>query len=177
MTRDESIALVIDIEGGLVDNPADPGGRTNMGVTQKYLNARNHSRIIIGGLAFPDMPAIVDDLTPAQVTWLYQTDQWRAVRGDDIPAPLATLAFDAAVNQGPEHAIELLQQSVGLTPDGSMGPITIQRVNQGNPLAIAKEYAARRGARYAAGKPVFELGWMRRLFTVYTAAIRQEPAP
>lgn len=164
MNRDDSIALVIRLEGGLVDNPKDPGGRTNMGVTQRYLDARNTPNRVY--------PQTVDELTPAIVAQLYRTDQWRAVHGDDIPAPLALLAFDSAVNQGPGHAIELLQATVGTLPDGVMGPATVRGLNAGDPLAHAQEYAARRAARYAAGKPDFELGWMRRLFAVYTAAIK-----
>lgn len=169
MTRDQAIALVIYLEGGLVENPADPGGRTNMGVTQRYLDARRAAAV--GAPMWSRLPCKVDDLTVAQVTGLYQTDQWRAVRGDDIPAPLALLAFDAAVNQGPGHAVSMLQEAVKLPADGIMGPATILRVNAAAPLVLAQEYAARRAARYAGGKDQFKLGWMRRLFAVYTAAI------
>lgn len=172
MTRDQVIALVIQLEGGLVDNPADPGGRTNMGITQRYLDARNRAPLAVRPSL--TLPATVDDLTVAQVTWLYQTDQWRAVRGDDIPAPLAALAFDAAVNEGPGTAVMLLQQALGVTADQKMGPATIMACHD-NTAAVAAEYAARRAVHYAtigAGKSVFELGWMRRLVTVYTAAIK-----
>jgi lysozyme family protein len=171
MTRDQIIALVIKLEGGLVDNPADPGGRTNMGITQRYLDARRHARMIVGGLPIPDLPATVDALTLAQVTWFYQTDQWRAVRGDDIPPALAALAFDAAVNEGPGTAVMLLQQALGVTVDQKMGPATVMACHDA-PAATAAEYAARRAAHYASlNKGVFELGWMRRLITVYTAAV------
>ena len=167
LNRDQIIALVIQLEGGLVDNPADPGGRTNMGITQRYLdNARTHDATL---------PATVDALTVAQVTQLYQTDQWATVDGDNLPAAIATLAFDGAVNEGPGTAVMLLQQALGILADGKMGSGTRGAVNGANWAKLAAEYAARRAVHYAtigAGKSVFELGWMRRLITVYTAAVK-----
>lgn len=164
MTRDEIIAMVIRLEGNYINLPSDPGGATNMGITQRYLdNARKRD---------PSLPATVDTLTVAQVTQLYQTDQWRTVRGDDIPPSLAALAFDAAVNEGPGTAIMLLQEALGVTVDQKMGPATVMACH-GDDAAIAAEYAARRAAHYASlNKSTFELGWMRRLITVYTAAIK-----
>lgn len=34
-----ALAFVLRWEGGFVDNPADPGGRTNKGITQKVYDA------------------------------------------------------------------------------------------------------------------------------------------
>lgn len=164
MTRDETIALIISLEGGYVDNPADPGGKTNMGITQRYLD-----RAVA---ADPSLPTHVADLTVAQVTGLYQRDQWAAVHGDALPPALAALAFDSAVNEGPGAAATLLQQALNVPVDGVIGSGTIAAAGRA-PASVAGEYAARRAAHYAhLNKDTFELGWMRRLFRVYTAAIR-----
>lgn len=172
VTRDQIIALVIKLEGGLVDNPADPGGRTNMGITQRYLNLRRGAQAAGRDPLLASLPPTVNILTVQQVTLLYQTDQWRAVRGDDIPPSLAVLAFDSAVNEGPSTAIMLLQEALGVTVDQKMGPATVMACH-GDDAAIAAEYAARRATHYASlNKGVFELGWMRRLITVYTAAVK-----
>lgn len=166
MNRDEIIALTIKLEGGYVNNPADPGGATNMGVTQRYLdNARKTDATL---------PASVKDLTVGQVTALYRLDQWAAVQGDALPPGVAALAFDGAVNEGPGTAVMLLQQALGIHVDGKLGPATLAAIG---PLVVshedlALEYAARRATHYAAlNKGIFELGWMRRLFKVYTAAV------
>lgn len=164
MTRDEIIALIINIEGGLVDNPNDPGGRTNMGITQRYLD---HAVA-----ADRSLPTLVDDLTVAQVTGLYRKDQWAAVHGDALPPALAALAIDSAINEGPGAAVMLLQQALGVTVDHVVGPGTIAAAGRA-PASVAAEYAARRATHYAhLNKDTFELGWMRRLFRVYTAAIK-----
>lgn len=164
MTRDEIIALIIDIEGGYVDNPADPGGKTNMGITQRYLD-----RAVA---ADPTLPTHVADLTIEQVTGLYRRDQWTAVHGDALPPALAALAIDSAINEGPSEAAVLLQQALGVTADGVIGPGTIAAAGRA-PASVAAEYASRRAVHYAhINKDCFELGWMRRLFRVYTAAIK-----
>lgn len=171
MTRDEIIALTIKLEGGFVDNPADPGGRTNMGITQRYLDHVNahdqHSD--------PTMPTDVADLTVANVTHLYEVDQWITTGAAVLPPAVAALAFDGGVNEGPGTAVKLLQQALGVTVDQLVGPGTLAAVktHEADFNALAMEYAARRATHYAAlNKGVFELGWMRRLFTVYTAAIK-----
>lgn len=172
MTRDESIALIIKLEGGLADNPHDPGGRTNMGITQHYLDAARAKDM--------SLPQTVDALTVPQVTGLYQKDQWAAVQGDLIPPGLALLAFNAAVNAGPGTAIRMLQAAVGVNPDGVMGSATRAAINGQNWRKLGSEYAARLGQHYAsldAREDMFELGWMRRLFTVYTAAVLASNPP
>jgi lysozyme family protein len=165
MTRDDIIAYVIGIEGGYVDNPQDPGGATNFGITQRYLDGvrvRN-----------PMLPANVADLTMAQAAALYQEDEWIAVHGDQLPWPLALLAFDTAVNEGPQRSILILQQALGVTADGIIGPGTLAAATAAGTLVCA-EFAARRAVCYAqldAVEGQFELGWMRRLIKVYTQAV------
>ena len=159
MTQAEIIALTIKLEGGFVDNPADPGGRTNMGITQKYLDHVNaHAQH-----SDPTMPTDVKDLTVANVAVL--------------PPALAALAFDGGVNEGPGTAVMLLQQALGTKVDQQVGSTTLKAVeaHKADYNALALEYAARRATHYAAlNKAAFELGWMRRLLTVYTAAIKPE---
>jgi lysozyme family protein len=170
ITRDEIIALTIRLEGGYSDNPADPGGRTNMGVTQRYLD---HARA-----AAPHgvmLPLDVKDLTVIQVTGMYQRDQWVRVLGDALPPTLAALAFDGAVNEGPGTAVMLLQQALSVHVDQFVGPATLAAISTVPHVELVTEYAARRATHYAKlNRPEFVLGWMRRLFTVYTTALLAE---
>lgn len=167
MTRDEIIAFVIGLEGGFVDNAADPGGRTQWGVTQRYLN--------MARLASPDLnlPTDVADLSQSQAANLYAGDQWIAVKGDQLPWGLALQAFDTCVNEGPQRAKIILQQSLGVVADGIVGSTTLAAATSAGPKVYA-EFAARRAVAYAqlqATEGQFELGWMRRLLAVYTRTL------
>ena len=166
MTRDEIIAFIIQQEGGFVDNPADPGGATNMGITQHYLdNARK---------VWPNLPVSVTDLTFSQVASLYESDEWVTIHGDQLPPVIGLLVMDEAVNGGPGTAAKLLQEALGITADGVIGAATIAAAAASRAPQLALEYAARRAVFYAKledNEAMFELGWMRRLLTVYTRAL------
>ncbi|HUP06837.1 MAG TPA: glycosyl hydrolase 108 family protein [Caldimonas sp.] len=167
MTRDDIISFVITLEGGYVDNPADPGGATNFGVTQHYLEANR--------AAHPELtlPASVADLTQSQAATLYRLNEWTEVQGDSLPWPLALCAFDTAVNEGQHRAAITLQQALGVPADGLIGPGTLRAAQAAGTLQV-KKFAAYRGVAYAqldAKEDVFEYTWMDRLLTVYTRAI------
>lgn len=167
MNRDDIIAFVIGIEGGYVNNPTDPGGATNFGITQRYLDHVHASGAAAG------YPTSVADLTSTQAAALYQANEWTTVQGDQLPWRLALLAFDTAVNEGPHRAITILQQALGVTADGVLGPATLAAAASAGPLTCRK-FAAHRGVAYAqlyATEGQFELGWMDRLLKVYTQAI------
>lgn len=166
MTRDDILAFVLKEEGGLVNNPADPGGLTNHGVTQRYYDDRKAKGTVPAG--YPDS---VVDLSADQAAQLYITDQWVFIHGDALDLPLALLALDCAVNQGAPEAVILLQLAANVPHDGVMGPATLAAIKARAPLAMLKEFAARRAVRYALGKDLFELGWMRRLIDAYTVAL------
>lgn len=104
MTFDESLAWVLQREGGLVDDPADPGGRTNLGITQKTLDAwRAHH---------PEAPAKVDDLTPETVAPIYRDAYWFPAGCDGLHnGALALVVFDTAVNCGVGRAKALLSET------------------------------------------------------------------
>lgn len=179
MTRDDIIALTIRLEGGYVNNPRDPGGPTNMGITQRYLDHYNASK----RPSDPTMPASVRDLSVEDVTSLYEADQWVTTGAEkviDMSPGLAAVLFDTGVNQGPGTAVGFLQDALGLRADKLVGPTTLAAASvavarKGAP-ALIMEFTARRANYYASlnsyNAAGFELGWMRRLLTVYTAAIK-----
>lgn len=155
-------------EGGLVDHPRDPGGRTNFGVTQRRLNAARETH--------PEwnLPAIVDHLTPLQAKMIYRFGEWADIRGDDLPGELALLVFEHAVNAGSDNAIRLLQRALRVRQDGVFGPVTLSAANRAPVREICEEYSAQRAAFYASLDELddhFGLGWMRRLLRAYTLSI------
>ena len=127
MTRFFDVAkIVLKHEGGLVDDPDDKGGRTNLGVTSGTL-AR--ARAVIPGL-----PERVDGLNVSQALSIYQKLYWDACRCDQIPEPVDFLVFDAAINCGTGGAGKQLQRALNriggeLVVDGAIGTLTLAAVN------------------------------------------------
>ena len=159
-------AHVLGAEGGLVDHPRDPGGRTNLGITQATLNEARR--------VLPTLPATVDALTRAHALEIYERLYWRPVHGDELPLPIALLVFDASVNQGPGTAARMLQAALGVATDGAIGPKTLAAVARANVADLATEIASRRMYAYMLQDSLddtFGLGWSRRLCAVFRAAL------
>ncbi len=157
---------VLEEEGGLVDHARDPGGRTNLGITQATLN---HARHVIHGL-----PARVDQLARADALAIYEALYWRPIRGDDLPLGLALLVFDAAVNQGVGDATRFLQLAVRTAADGIFGPATLKAVLAAKLRPTLLEVGARRMHDYMLLDHLddtFGLGWSRRLVRILDMAL------
>lgn len=171
MNRDQAIGLMIRLEGGYVCNAKDPGGATKYGITQRTLDS------LQGKL--PGLPTNVAGLTEDNARAIYQAVDWAQIHGDDLPAGLAPLMLNSAVNQGEPTAVRLLQCCVGVAQDGVIGPGTLAAVRSWHSKyspdqTLGEEFAALVAVRYAslaAREGTFELGWFRRLFRVYTLAL------
>jgi lysozyme family protein len=124
MTFARAVANVLKNEGGLVDNPNDPGGLTNFGISQK---------------AYPNLN--IRELTQQQASLLYEANYWAPIHGDELPDPVSFALLDFAVDSGPGTAIKALQTSLRLPADGIIGPQTIGAC--GRPEAVAALSAAR----------------------------------
>jgi lysozyme family protein len=92
-------------EGGFVNDPADPGGATNLGITIATLRAwRGHA-------------VSVDDvrhLGRAEAARIYQSWYWHPAWCGDLPAGVDLLVFDAAVNMGIEPSLNMLRGEIGV---------------------------------------------------------------
>lgn len=94
-------------EGGYVNNPADPGGETNWGISKA-----SYPNVDIAGLTRDGAKAI------------YLRDFWNRIHADDLHPAIAFQAFDFAVNSGIEPAIRALQRALGVKDDGYWGAVT-----------------------------------------------------
>lgn len=152
-------------EGGYVNHPDDPGGRTNLGVTQ---------RVWEEWTSHPATEADMRALTRQQVEPLYRQRYWAKVRGDDLPPGVDFAVFDFAVNSGVGRAARMLQQVVGAQQDGAIGPATLMAVNAMPPLALIERLCdARLGfLRALPTWPTFGKGWERRVREVRSEALR-----
>lgn len=160
---DRALAVILVYEGGYCNNPADPGGPTNMGVTQDTLCKWRGRSVSIA-----DMKA----LTRGDVGPIYKQRFWGSVEADDLPAGVDLITFDAAVQHGPFRAAKFLQEAVTATPDGHIGPHTIVLVKAADPLEVIEGLRRVRASFYR-GLSTFDTfgrGWMRRLENVATTA-------
>lgn len=168
MSFDSSLAFVLGFEGGYVNDPRDHGGATNLGITQRTLDT---ARLAHAGWG---LPGDVGSLKRADAARIYRADYWDAVRGDDLPPAVAFLAFDCAVNQGPGRARKWLQGAVGATPDGDMGPKTMEAIAEASVCIVIREFALLRAMGYVTTGQmlVYGTGWFRRLFGAVVEAVK-----
>lgn len=155
-TFDKAIAFVLDSEGGISEDPNDPGGLTNFGISQRAYPAVNIRR-----------------LSREDAIGIYKKDYFDAIHGDALPPAIAILLMDTAVNQGVAAAVRILQYSVGAKTDGVMGPQTLQAVASASLSKLTAELVARRMNAYGLN-PAFTrygLGWSRRVAQCHQLAM------
>lgn len=157
---------VFKMEGGFVNNPTDPGGATNRGIT-------------IGELEqFRGHPVTVDDvrnLTVDEASKIYYHDYWHANRCDEMPPGLNLAFYDACVMSSAVRMRKLLQQSLGVTPDGIIGNDTMsairRRVDVEN-IIVDFCHSRLQYLKSLPTWPTFGGGWTRRVNDTMDEAIR-----
>lgn len=155
-----SLIAVLKAEGGNDDDSADHGGRTSRGITQREYDAWRAE----SGLP----PQDVWTAPQSDIEDIYHHEYWNPYC-DGLPIGVDYLYFDMAVNAGPNRAAKLLQQALGVTADGRIGPITRQAVAKADPKALVAKYTAAKKAFYLGlHQPRFTRGWLNR-----TAAVAQ----
>ncbi len=157
------IAFTLAQEGGFSSNAADPGNWTGGAVGSGELRGTNFG---ISAASYPSLD--IANLTQAEAEAIYRRDYWDKVAGDELPFPLALVAFDAAVNAGIRRSIAWLQLAAGANPDGVLGSATRAALAVGNPQALAREALARR-LEFSSHLPTwgnFGLGWTRRVIAL-----------
>jgi lysozyme family protein len=155
---------LIKHEGGYVNHPSDPGGRTNLGVTQEVWEDWTDRAV---------NEAEMKALTPEKVKPLYKELYWDRVKGDKLPAGVDYCVFDAAVNSGVRRASQWLQTALGVTADGSIGPQTLAMTLATSPDTTITNYSAQR-LKFLQGLstwPTFGKGWERRVAEVKQTAL------
>jgi lysozyme family protein len=156
------------VEGGSVDDPADRGGPTRWGITQRTYDAwREQCRL---------PPAPLAALTDAEAQRLYRTLYWEGGHCPAMPAaPLALAHFDGCVHLGITAATQVLQRALDLRADGVWGPATAAAVARATTWPAWAALLVERGrfyARLAVLRPLdeeFLPGWFARLRTLVAA--------
>ena len=153
---EKSLALVLKSEGGYVNNPADPGGMTNLGVTKAVWEE---------WVGHPVDEKIMRELTPERVAPLYKRKYWDACNCDNLPLGIDYLVFDFAVNAGVGRSAKTLQTAIGCVPDGAIGPNTMAAINKADPKSLIDKFSTAKTNFYQSLKTfsVFGKGWLRRV--------------
>lgn len=163
---DAALAQVLEFEGSWTDDPFDPGGPTNRGITLAVF-ARERE-IELTALTVDHLKAELRQISETEVRHIYLERYWRSARCNDLPAPLALLHFDTAVNQGVGGAARMLQEALDVAVDGEIGPITLAAACSTEPATTIDAYAEIRRKRYRALAHFwrFGRGWLRRVDVV-----------
>lgn len=160
--------LLLD-EGGLSDDPDDPGGLTKYGISKRY---------------YPDLD--IKNLTVDDARELFWKDWWVRYRYKDLAEynfDIAERVFNIAVNIGPDSAAKYLQIAINsvimylgeskrldcLVVDGIIGSVTIRTLSELDffqtsyilpafTSLVAHHYMTR------PKRDKYESGWMNRLY-------------
>ena len=160
---DKSFALVLKSEGGFVNNPKDPGGMTNLGVTKK-----NWEAFVKRTADEKEMRALTADA----VKPFYKANYWDAEHCDDLPTGLDYAVFDFAVNAGVGRAAKILQRALGVPEDGHIGPVTMGQIKAASAADLLEKFSNNKKEFYKA-LPTFAdfgKGWLSRVDNVQANA-------
>ena len=156
-TFNNIIEVVLEHEGGYVNDPNDLGGETKYGITKRF---------------YPSVD--IKNLTKEQAKTIYHTDYWRRGKCDEVPPHLRHIYFDMCVNFGRSGAVKVLQQAANsknrnkIDADGGIGPATLKAI-QDITVDRVRAYRVLRFANIVIDKPTqekFWLGWFRRAIEV-----------
>jgi lysozyme family protein len=163
---DLCLPIVLKFEGGYVDDPTDPGGETNKGITMGTFRECSHELLGID----PTSDSL-KALTDAQAGIIYKARYWDKMQGDSIDLQdLANIVCDFYVNAG-THAITLFQHVLNgmgahLVEDGVLGPASVKALLGLAQDEVYREYKQGRISYYQTlGKkyPQFLKGWLNRV--------------
>lgn len=172
---------VLVFEGGYVNHPKDPGGRTLQGVTQAVYDAYRARRGKPRQLLTAGMMG-----TPAwefEMAEIYETGYWRPIHGNALRDGIDSVLFDYAVNSGPARAARVAQRLAGRPVTGKLSAEDVTAINKRNPEQFVNAVCDERLAFLRSLKTwdTFGRGWTSRVASVRTFSLdlarRKIPAP
>jgi lysozyme family protein len=153
-----AVNKTLEYEGGLVDNPRDPGGLTNFGIALKF---------------HPELTdADIRNMTRTRAIGIYRQQYWLDLYDRIQSQVLANLLFDFSVTSGVHRAVQTLQGAIflhnGPAFDGVFGPATLQAANAADQSRLIAEFATSRIEFYVKiDKLEFDHSWFGRTFKAF----------
>tara|TARA_R110000824_G_scaffold345771_1_gene532459 strand:- start:5891 stop:6370 length:480 start_codon:yes stop_codon:yes gene_type:complete len=153
---EDIIEIVLEHEGGYVNDPKDPGGETNFGIAKR---------------SNPDVD--IKNLTIEQAKEIYKSKYWDKNKVEKLPEQLRHIYFDMCVNMGRGRAGKIIQRAANnrgheLVVDGALGPVTLGKINNVE-LERVRAFRIKYYADLVTRKPDLEkfyFGWFRRSLEV-----------
>jgi len=149
-TFEAAFTTLLGHEGGYSDDPADPGGRTMYGITERVARAAGYTGVM------RNLP-----LETAQA--IAKAQYWDKYGCDNFDPRVAFQILDAAYNGGP--VVHWMQVAAGAVNDGVLGPDTIAAVKATDPRGFALKFLSYR-MQYLTDLMAwghFGKGWARRI--------------
>ncbi len=167
-TFEKAFKLLMQFEGGYVNDSDDPGGETKFGISKRQ---------------YPELD--IKNLTEEQAKEIYWRDYWLKAycpELEEVHPKLAIYHFDTAVNIGIKRAGQILQRAINrqgfkLYVDGIIGPLTIRALSQCHVGTLLRDYLLQRQLYYKQitdkNPPLrkFFRGWINRTLTLYAGCI------
>lgn len=159
MDFERAFEKLIGHEGGFQQDTRDKGNWTGGAIGKGVCKG---TKFGVSAAAYPGED--IEHLTLERAKFLYLRDYWGAGGCDAVPDALKFDLFDMVVNSGKGNAIKTLQRAVGETPDGILGPLTLQAAQSMDPVRLVARF---NGARLlfladSSDWPAFGRGWARR---------------
>lgn len=120
-----SILKTLVHEGGYVNNPKDPGGETNFGISKRQ---------------FPNED--IKNMTQDRAIELYREHYWKDLWSQIEGQAIADKLFDLGVLMGVHTAVAILQSTLGIKADGIFGDGSLSAVNQAEETSLLASYKA-----------------------------------
>lgn len=158
---DSAIEIVLAHEGGLEDDPDDPGGLTNWG-----FDLRSN----------PDLTADqLRAMTREEAKQRYHDRLWVPMRWDHLPPAIATKEFDLSVVMGATSAVTVLQRALRacgrpVSEDGALGSLTIAAASQADAVALLAALKSEGAGHFRlvaaahSAESKFLTGWLNRCY-------------
>ncbi len=157
-----AVEMVLQHEGGYVNDPSDPGGETKYGISKR---------------SYPHLD--IANLTREEAIAIYRRDWWERCRiGEIEDVTIASKVLDLFVNVGPIQGATIVQRALhacgrrDVEIDGIMGSQTLAAINSVRPrsalLAAIKAEAAAYYRFLVERRPElrrFEQGWITRAYS------------
>ena len=153
MKFSEAIEIVLKHEGGYVNDPDDPGGETNYGISKR---------------SFPKYD--IKNLTEEDAKDIYKQHYWDVSKAQKLKDELRLDYFDMCVNMGQRTAVKCLQKATNNAPgtkiavDGRIGPNTIKESKRVSANRL-RSFRVLYYAKLIMKKPTLEkyyYGWFKR---------------
>lgn len=158
---DKALIKIAKWEGGYANDQDDTGGPTMCGVTLTTYKEYCRKK----GLPTPTTKDL-KNISSETVRDVAKTLYWDPIKGDEIHnQSIAALCFDSVWGSGLTY-IKKIQEVLGVTADGKVGPVTIRTINEWDPQSDLFRKLWERRRKFFEGCSTYwkyGRGWMNRL--------------